>query len=529
MRCALRWLVACLGMVVMAGGAVAQKPGGILKMYSPDSPASMSILEESTLYAQSPMMGVFNNLVMFDQSKNQGRPDTIVPDLATAWSWNGDGTQLTLPLHQGVKWHDGKPFTARDVLCTFDLIQDKAAEKLRINPRKTTFHNLDHVTANGDFEVTFHLKRPQPAFPMLLANGFSAIYPCHVSPAAMRRNPIGTGPFKFKEFIPNEVVTVVRNPDYWKPGRPYLDGIEYKIIRNVSTATLAFVSGNVDMTFVSDLTVPVYKDVQKQVPEAICELNPNGGINRHLLINRAVPPFDKPEMRRALSLSIDRQAFVDIVGDGDAEIGAAMQPPPGGTWGMPPEMLKTLPGYDPDVEKNRAEARRIMQKYGYGPNNRLKVKVTARNIHTYKLPATVLLGQLNEIYVDPELELIETAIYYPRMMRKDFTIGLSLQLSGPDPDPIFDQYYSCGSNLNNDGFCDAEIDKLIDLQSREPNRERRQQIVWDIERRIAEDGGRPIIFYNKGGTCWRPHVHGIVPMVDSLYNGNRREDVWLDR
>src|SRR5437868_4064259 len=99
-------------------GALAQKRGGILRMYTPDSPASMSIHEEATVFSQGPMMGVFNNLVMFDQHQKQSRLETIVPDLATGWSWNEDGTALTLPLRQGVKWHDGKPFTAKDVLCT---------------------------------------------------------------------------------------------------------------------------------------------------------------------------------------------------------------------------------------------------------------------------------------------------------------------------------------------------------------------------------------------------------------------------
>src|SRR5467141_887652 len=104
----------------MAGGASAQKPGGILKMYSPDSPASMSIHEEATVFAEGPMMGVFNNLVMYDQHVPQNSLQSIVLDLATGWSWNEEGTTLTFTLHQGIRWHDGMPFTAKDVACTFD-------------------------------------------------------------------------------------------------------------------------------------------------------------------------------------------------------------------------------------------------------------------------------------------------------------------------------------------------------------------------------------------------------------------------
>src|SRR6516164_1628461 len=309
--------------------AFAQKAGGILKMYSPDSPASMSIHEEATFVAEGPMMGVFNNLVVFDQHVKQNRLDSIVPDLATGWSWNEDGTELTLPLRSGVRWHDGKPFTAQDVRCTFDLLTGKSSDKLRVNPRKSWYRNLDAVTTNGDYEVTFHLKRPQPAFLAALAGGYSPIYPCHVPPRDMRSHPIGTGPFKFVEFKPNERITVTRNPDYWKAGRPYLDGIEYTIIRNLSTAILAFVAGKFDMTFAYSVTEPLLKDVNSQMPGAICELAPIG-VNRSLITNRDKPPFDNPDLRRAMALSFDRKAFIDIVTGGQGDIGGVMQPPPRG-------------------------------------------------------------------------------------------------------------------------------------------------------------------------------------------------------
>src|SRR5580704_3091259 len=160
--------------------AVAQKSGGVLKISFFDSPASMSLHEEATGAALRPMMGVFNNLVMYRQDVAQNSLGSIIPDLATGWSWNEEGTALTLPLRQGVKWHDGNPFTAKDVQCTWDLLLDKSSDKLRINPGKAWYRNLEEVSTNGDYEVTFHLKRPQPAFLMLLANGFAPIYPCHV-------------------------------------------------------------------------------------------------------------------------------------------------------------------------------------------------------------------------------------------------------------------------------------------------------------------------------------------------------------
>src|SRR5438552_189223 len=164
---------ALLGALLGADAAFAQKSGGVLKIYFFDSPASMSIHEETTAAGQGPMMGVFNNLVLYKQDVPQSGLQSIVPDLAREWSWDEDKTQLTFRLREGVKWHDGKPFTAKDVLCTWDLLTGKSAEKFRINPRKAWYKNLEEVTANGDFEVTFRLKRPQPAFIALLASGFS--------------------------------------------------------------------------------------------------------------------------------------------------------------------------------------------------------------------------------------------------------------------------------------------------------------------------------------------------------------------
>ena len=528
----LRWLAAAGGLLVAlsaAGAACAQKQGGVLKIYFFDSPASVSIHEETTAAGQGPPMGVFNNLVMYKQDVPQSGMQSIVPDLATEWSWDEDKTQLTFRLREGIKWHDGKPFTARDVQCTWDLLLDKVADKLRLNPRKTSYDNLAAVTASGDHEVTFHLKRPQPAFPMLLAGGFSAIYPCHVSATQMRQQPIGTGPFKFVEFKPNEYVKVTRNPNYWKKDRPYLDGIEYTIIRDPSTATLAFISGKFDMTFPYDLTVPQFNDVRAQVPQAICELTPTGGVNRHLLINRDKPPFSDPDLRRAMALSIDRKAFVDIITQGQGDIGGILQPPPEGLWGMSPKQVAQLPGYEPDVQKRRDEARKLMQKLGFSTDNRLKIKVTTRDWSVYRDPAVLLIDQLKQVYIDGELELIDTPQYFPKIQRKDYTVALNLQTSGPDPDPTIQLFYGCGSNINWDGYCNPEIDKLIEQQSREADLEKRKQLLSTIEFKLAQDNVRPIIFYSRGGTCQQPYIKGLTIMVNYLFGGWRMEDVWLDK
>ena len=509
--------------------AQAEKSGGVLRMPMITSPASMSIHEESTIAALGPMMGVFNNLVMFDQHVPQNSLESIVPDLASSWSLSEDGKELTFKLRQGVKWHDGKPFTAKDVQCTWDMITGKSDEKFRVNPRKSWYKNLEAVTTEGDYEVTFHLKRPQASFIALLASGWSPIYPCHVSPRDMRTRPIGTGPFKFVEFKPNESVKVARNPDYWKPGRPYLDAVEYTLMSAPATAILAFAAGKFDRAWQGIMSIPVMKQLKEHEPNAQCTVVP-WNIPRQMLVNRSKPPFDNPELRRAMVLTLDRRAFIDIHSDGQGEIGGAMMPPPAGSWGMPPEVLQSLPGYTTDVAKNRAEAREIMKKLGYGPDKRLAVTVTTREAPAYRDPAILLIDQLKEIYIDGTLNAIDTTQWYPTVMRKDYAVGLTVSENGlDDPDQQFYENFSCGAERNYTGYCSAEVDELIDQQSSEPNAAKRKQIVWEIERKLAEDAARPALFYPKSAACWQPYFKGHTMMVNGNYNGWRFEDAWLDK
>jgi peptide/nickel transport system substrate-binding protein len=453
---------ALAGVFCAAGPAMAQKSGGVLKIYFFDSPASLSIHEEATIAGQGPAMGVFNNLVMYKQDVPQSGLQSIVPDLASEWSWDEDRTQLTFRLRKGVQWHDGKPFTAKDVVCTWDLLTSKSTDKLRINPRKAWYRNLEQVVANGDYEVTFRLKRPQPSFIGLLASGFSAVYPCHVSPRDMRSHPIGTGPFKFVEFKPNELIRVARNPDYWKQGRPYLDGIDYTIIKNPSTGVLAFVAGKVDMTSPYFLQVPLLKDAQNQAPQAICRLVPSN-VNRNVMMNREAPPFDQPDLRRAVALTLDRKAFIDTLTEGKGDLGGAMLPPPEGVWGMPADMLKALPGYEPDVAKNRAEARSVMEGMGYGPNKRLRVTVSTRNVPPFRDPAVILIDQVKEIYIDADLDPIDTVQWFPKVMRGDYNLALNLTGNGlDDPDQTLYENFTCGAEGNYDRYCNPGPHRRIE-------------------------------------------------------------------
>src|SRR5262249_32866855 len=239
---------------------------------------------------------------------------------------------------------------------------------------------------------------------------------------------------------------------------------------------------------------------------------------------------DNPKIRRAMALAIDRKAFIEILTEGKAAIGGAMLPAPEGLWAMPPEELSKLLGYGPDIEKNLAEGRAIMEALGYGPGKMLKVKVSTRNISIYRDPAVILIDQLKKIHIEGTLDPIDTTVWYPKVQRKDYAVGLNLTgVAVDDPDVNLIENYTCDSERNYTQYCNAAVDQLIFRQSREGDLVKRKALVWEIERKLAEDVARPIIFHNRAATCWQPYVKGVVLHQNSIYNNWRLEDVWLDK
>ncbi len=499
--------------LLLAGAAQAQKRGGTLTIPLTDTPPSPSLHEEATISVVVPFMGLFNNLVVYDQHKMQNRDDTIVADLATQWAWDASRTALTFTLREGVKWHDGKPFTSADVKCTWDMVSGLVPGKIRKSPRQEWYTNLSEVSVNGDYQVTFHLKRPQPSMLAMLASGYSPVYPCHVPSGTMRTKPVGTGPFRFVEYKMNEIARLERNSDYWKKGLPYLDKIEVPIVPNRATRMLGLVSGKYDISFPTDVTVRLMADLKVQAPAVQCTLRAIGTSN--LIINREAPPFDNADIRQALAMTLDRPAFNKIMNEGVDGIGASMLPPPAGVWGVPPEILATFPGYGADVAQRRDKARGLMQKAGYGPDKRLPIKIFTRNVATFRDPALILSDHLKDIYIDAELDAVETPQFYNRVFKKDYQVGMNATgYSLDDPDQVFYENYGCGSLRNYTNYCNREIQGMFDAQSQEPDRQKRRQLVWEIERRLLEDVARPVTYQAMQAGCWHPYVknYGILAL-----------------
>ena len=275
----------------------------------------------------------------------------------------------------------------------------KRQRKAEDQPAQTLVRQSRRGHTNGDDEVTFNLKRPQPSLLSMLATGWTPIYPCHVSPAQMRQHPIGTGPFKFVGFKPNQSITLTRNTDYWKPGRPYLDGIEYRIIKDVSTRLLSFIAGNEEVYF--GVTMTQLKDVKNQLPEAICDMLITN-VARNLLVNREVaavrqrgiaagdhadarPPGLYRHHRRRAGCDRRRHAAAARGRLGHAALCDA----------QPARLRPRCRGEPRPGAQDHGEA-------GLRSRQAAEVTMSTRNIAPYRDPAVILISQLKEIYIDAD-------------------------------------------------------------------------------------------------------------------------------
>lgn len=524
-------LVALL-MVVAVTPAVSQAPktGGILKvMQREDPPQGFSIHETATISTVWPGMPCFSNLVIFDPLKKQESLDTVIGELAEKWSWQDNYRNLVFFLRKNVKWHDGQAFSSKDVKYTFDMIRETpdAQAKLRINPRKDWYANVEAVEAPDPLTVVFRLKRPQPSLLLMLASGYAPIYAAHVPVATYRTGCVGTGPFKVKEWKRGEYIDYVKNTDYFIPGRPYLAGLRYVPIKERGTKFAALQSGQLDVAFPGDGSKTIAEQVTKAEPKIKLTVA-HQNVNDNLLLNNTKPPFNDAKLRRAVSLAIDRNAVVKAVHQGGAVVGASLAPKPYGVWGLMEKDLAQLPGHGKAAE-DKAKARKILAAAGYGPGKPLKVEMVSRAIPIYLDFASFAINELKQVGIEATLRQIETAQWHPMATRKEYIAAPNLTGIGPDdPDANFYENFACGSPRNYTGYCDEGVMKMIDAQSQEVDAKKRLPMVWAIQKKLEEDGARPIVDWRLEYYLQWQHVKNLIPH-QSIYNWGRMQEVWLDK
>jgi peptide/nickel transport system substrate-binding protein len=509
--------------------AQAPKSGGVLRIHPLSAPPSLSPHEESTIATVQPASACYNNLIYFDPAKKQESESTIIPELAERWSWQDGHRNLVFLLRKDVKWHDGQPFTSKDVKYTFDAVRGApgATAKLRVNPRKLWYENVEHIETPDPHTVVFRLKRPQPSLLLMFASGYSPVYPAHVPFAELKTKCVGTGPYKLKDYRPGEFLEFVRNPDYFVKGRPYLDGIKWVIIKDRSTQIAALQAGQLDVAG-SGWNIANAEAAKKGKPE-LTVLTSDSNVNVNVLVNFKKAPLTDARVRRAVNLALDRKAYKEGPMLGAASFGGAMLPRPAGVWGLPAAEIAKLPGMG-DAAKQKAEAKKLLAEAGFGPSNPLKLTVSTRAVAIYVDPASWMVDQLRQIGIDATLEQIETGVWHPKMTRLDFQVALNLTGIGiDDPDANFFENFKCGSQRNFSGYCSEEIDRLMVQQSQALDRAARLKLVNEIDRKLQLEGARPVLGWQKQFAVHWPYVKAFPQHENSIYNVTRFQDVWLDK
>jgi peptide/nickel transport system substrate-binding protein len=505
----------------------AQKYGGELKAMLREGWPSLSIHEESTSSATWPAMPLYNNLLLYEPSRPVESAEHVVGELAESWNWSADGKRLTFKLRRGVTWHDGKPFTSADAKYTLDLVRGAGEKRLKRNPRKSWYENVQDVTVNGDFELSIVLKNPQPSLISLLASTYSPMYPAHIDPDTMRVQAVGTGPFLIKSVKPDEELLLAKNPAYFVKGRPYLDAVRYIAIKSRPTRFNALIAGQLDTAMPGEGTAAIRDQVVGAVPKmAVWPVAFNDTTN--VLLNHKKPPFDNLKVRQAVNLALDRPSLVRSVFRGALLPSGANLPPPYSDWGLPESELPKLPGWG-DAVKNKAEARKLLADAGYGPGNPLKFTVSSRAVDSYIDVAVWMISQFQEVGIEAKLETFETTVWYSKLARRDFVIATNLTGPGAeDPDANYFENYLCGSARNYTDYCNKEVEAMIFKQSQETDKTKRLELVRAIDRRLQEDGARPILGQIIDYFMAWPHVKGLVPH-HNIHNYSRMQDVWLDK
>jgi peptide/nickel transport system substrate-binding protein len=503
------------------------KHGGILQAMTRENPPSLSAHEESTISTVWLTQPLYNNLVLYDPFRQVEDSDQVVGELAESWAWSDGGKRLTFKLRRGVKWHDGKPFSAADVKHTLDVARGASEKRFKLNPRKLWWENIQAIVTSGDYEVTLVLGRPQPSLIAYLANGYAPIYPAHVDPQELRGRAVGTGPFRLKELKPDERLVLERNPDYHVKDRPYLDGIVYTVIRARPSRMAALGAGQVHVSFPNDGTVSSRDQVKSVVPGIVVH-EVAAGVQENILLNLKKPPFDNPKLALAVNLALDRPALIQSVHQGSGIVGGANLPAPFNRWGLTPADMAALPGYG-DAAKNKEQARKLLAEAGYGPGKPLKVSVGTRAVENYVDMAVWVIAQLREVGIEGVLEQFETGVWHPKITRKEFQIGTNLTgVAVDDPDGNFFENYTCESSRNYTGYCNREVEELIQRQSGELNKDKRLQLVREIDKRLQRESARPILLHRMDYFMHWPYVKNLLPH-HNIYSYGRMQEVWLDK
>ncbi len=453
---------------------------------------------------------IYDTLLILDREGN------LLPGLATSYEVSDDNLSVTFALRQGVKFHHGRAFEARDVVYTFERLLDPDFA----SPWAAQLGSIKNIEALDSHTVRMTFDEPfAPILSVVSTAWYTAIVPYDFTPENnLNEKASGTGPFMLVEYVPDDHVTLEANPDFWEEGYPCIDGVRFDMIPDPQTQISAFRQGNADIVILPDPKfIPILQNV-----EGAQVIAPAGAVNESGLgVNTVEGPTADVRVRRALSLGTDRKAVIDTVLFGYGEVGTKIscgKVPYGWCEGSDPP----LPYHEYDPEAAKA----LLAEAGYPDGLDLTMQVSLPlDIQT----AEILQEQWKAIGVDLSIEQI--ADFNTQL---DNYINVKHQLSivslvwQPDPHSDVYQIYYSTSPINLGKFADAELDALLDAGKIELDVEKRIKIYKDIQHLVA-DQVYMLYPYTKP-VNWQyvwGHVKNYKAMPSGTYHYLRY--LWLDK
>ncbi|MBI2910076.1 MAG: hypothetical protein HYX92_20740 [Chloroflexi bacterium] len=498
--------------------------GGILTAGFSIDPPSLDIhREESSSFPH--LAAAHNGLVKYDP---HAWPEAkIVPDLATSWDLSPDGKVYTFHLVRGAKFHNGSPVTAEDVKYSLDRIRDPQIGLVK-SPRRTQIATVTSVDTPDDYTVKITLGNPQASFVSMIAGFFFAVMPKHLvleKKGDMTKTLVGTGAFKFKDYSVGVGLELVKNPDHFVKGRPYLDGIKGYIIPDTFARFAALRTKNILWWVPTSpyMTVSQAKVIEEQLSDKIAvkwEFHPAW---YGVMFNVTKPPWSDVRLRQAVSMSLDRKRMLEAGLQGAGVVGMAAHPP--GEWTLPEEEMMKAPGYaKPDIEG----AKKLLAEAGF-PNG-FKTEALVRSTAAQQAVGVLFKDAVAPIGVAVDLNLAETAVFNDRRFRRAFDVNAgSSGYGGTDPDFILSDYYLSGSERNYPGYSSPQFDELFARQSRTLDVGERRKIVWEMQRILLKDVPIAIAYWSRIPYAWWKEVRGYTPPSLAHYYAYQYEEMWLAR
>jgi peptide/nickel transport system substrate-binding protein len=478
----------------------------------------------------------FNGLVYHDPVS----PDRIVCDLCESWTVSRDGRTYTFRLRPA-QWHDGQPVTAADIKFSLDRIVEPGAVRVRTGVLRA-FYEHGAAQVVDDRTVRVPIKFASPLFLENLASEYMKMYPKHVAAGLSPEDAqkpgklVGSGPWKLKEFKPNVSIEYVRNPNYFKKGLPYFDGMSFTIVRDYNRRLAAMQVGQAHTT--EGPTIGTYGSedplrIQRETKGRVRAVYIPEAVQTYLVLHMNRPPFNDARVRRAVFLAVDRHELTKIVrcAEGFGCFGAVgtFLPNKSGRLIESPEDLAQAKGWRRPKDADMAEARSLLAAAGY-PNG-FKAMLNLGNVPLVVKSGEVLAEQLRRgLGIDLTLEAVDRATQVDRIIRRFH--HASLDSSGViilDPADYLNQHFLVTSGQKNpDGWQHPKLTELIQAQARETDAAKRMRLFKDMVEilRGGESHVVPLSWGSSGGMMDHRLQNFHVPGSEQIVK--HFEHVWWD-